>query len=305
MEKIFVAGHNGMVGSAICKKLEKNKEYQLIIASRSEVDLRDKKAVYTFIEKSKPDILIIAAARVGGIMSNMASPFDYLTDNLEIEINLIKAAFELGITKTLFLASSCIYPKISEQPIKEEYLLTGRLEPTNEGYAIAKIAGIKMLEYLYKQHNFKGLSLIPCNLYGPNDSFDAKNSHVLSALVRKFSDAQSNNTDYVEVWGTGNAKREFLHVNDLANAVALILEKAEFIGDYINVGSNSDISIKNLAEKISELTNYKGEIIFDKEKPDGMMQKLIDSSKINKLGFKPKITLEEGIIEMINIYKSK
>jgi GDP-L-fucose synthase len=304
MKKIFVAGHNGMVGSAILHSLEKEKKYDLITIDRKNLDLRNKEAVAAFLQKTKPDTIILSAAKVGGILANSTYPADFIFDNLEIELSVTKAAFEEKIDRFLFLGSSCIYPKECPQPMREEYLLSGYLEPTNEGYAIAKIVGIKMLESLFKQHGFKSISIMPCNLYGPHDSFDLKNSHVLSALVRKFCDAVENKQEEVSIWGTGNARREFMYVEDLAEAVKLVLEKAEFDSSIINAGVDYDVSIKELARKIAQQTGFTGKMVFDTSKPDGTMKKLLESSKIKKLGFTPGTNLEEGIKKMINIYKT-
>lgn len=303
-DKIYIAGHRGMVGSSICKKLGQNGYKNLVFASRKELDLTDKIAVSEFFKKESPDVVILAAAKVGGIQANIDEPFEFLYENLEIQNNVISAASEMGVSKFCFLGSSCIYPKESPQPIKEDYLLKGPLEPTNEGYALAKIAGLKLIQYLRSSKGFNGLSIMPCNLYGPNDSFDPHKSHVLSAMVRRIVDAKKNNLDSITVWGTGIARREFMHVEDLADAVVFLLQN-ESTPDLINVGTGKDISIKELAELISEIVEFDGDILWDNTKPDGMLRKCLDVSVLKSLGFKEKISLKQGISEMISIYKNE
>jgi GDP-L-fucose synthase len=274
----------------------------LITASKSELDLLNQHSVYRFLETEKPDFVIIAAAKVGGINANLTYPAEFLYDNLQIQNNLIHGAYLCKVKKIVFLGSSCIYPKDCPQPMKEEYLLTGLLEPTNEGYALAKITGLKMMEFYKKQYNLDSISLMPCNLYGPNDSFDLQKSHVLSALIKKFVDASENNDDSVTLWGTGIARREFMHVNDAAKAVLFMLENYNE-PEFINIGWGEDISIKELANIIANKVNFKGRIEWDESKPNGMLKKCMDVSRMKLLGFSPSITLEQGIESMISIYK--
>lgn len=300
--KIFIAGHKGMVGSSLVRLLKKRGFENLVLKSKDELNLLDQKAVYDFMHFEKPSIVVIAAARVGGINANMKRPADFLFENLQIQNNLIDSSANNNVEKVIFLGSSCIYPKECPQPMKEEYLLTGKLEDTNEGYAIAKIAGLKMLEYYKRQKGLDYLSLMPCNLYGPNDSFDLEHSHVLSALVKKFSDAVSNGSKEILLWGTGIARREFMHVDDLANAI-LYFSNNNKIDSFLNIGWGTDVTIKELAQIIAKKTGFDGTIKWDSDKPDGMLKKCMDVSKMKEMGFQPKITLEEGIIEMIDIYK--
>ena len=301
---IFIAGHKGMVGSAVLKELQEQKFSNLIIKEKNEVNLLDQYKVINFFKSYRPDIVILAAARVGGINANMNNPADFLYENLVIQNNIIDAAYRNGCKKLIFLGSSCIYPKDCPQPMKEEYLLTGKLEPTNEGYAIAKIAGLKMCEYYRKQYGFNTISLMPSNLYGPNDSFDLEKSHVLSALVRRFTDAKLSNAPSVTLWGTGIARREFMHVSDLASAVLYMMKNYD-AEEFINIGTGKDISIKELAELIMLKVGYTGEIRWDSSKPDGMLRKCMDVTRMEKLGFSPEISLEQGIEEMIMIYKQQ
>ena len=294
--KIYIAGHNGMVGSA-CWRALKAKGYKSIIGFNSkELDLRDQSAVFEMLEKEKPDAVIDAAAKVGGILANSNYPYEFLMDNMLIQNNLIKAAHELDIPKLIFLGSSCIYPKIAPQPLKEEYLLTGPLEETNQWYAIAKISGVKLIEALRKQYNRDYVSLMPTNLYGPGDNYDLETSHVLPAMIRKFHEAKESNHSDVLLWGTGAPKREFLHVDDLANAIVYAIENNMNQSLY-NVGSGKEVSIKDLANLIKSIVGFKGEIIWDKTKPDGTPRKILDSSKIEKLGWKPSIKLKNGIFK--------
>ena len=299
--KIFIAGHNGMVGSACCRAL-KAKGYKSIIGfSSKELDLRDQRGVFNMLEREKPEAIIDAAAKVGGILANSKYPYEFLMDNMLIQNNLIKAAHELDISKFIYLGSSCIYPKMAPQPLKEEYLLTSPLEETNQWYAIAKISGVKLIEALRKQYNRDYVSLMPTNLYGPGDNYDLKNSHVLPAMLRKFHEAKQNNHADVVLWGTGSPKREFLHVDDLANAVVYALENKLNRSIY-NIGSGEEVSIKELASLIKNITRFKGEIIWDKTKPDGTPRKLLDSFKINKLGWNSRINLHTGVEK---VYKSQ
>ena len=292
--KIYIAGHNGMVGSACLRALNQSGYSNIIVKSRSELDLTNQGDVQDFIREEKPYAVIDAAAKVGGILANDLYPYEFLMDNMQIQNNLISAAHELNIPKFIFLGSSCIYPKLSPQPIEEEYLLTGPLESTNQWYAIAKISGVKLIEALRKQYNRDYVSLMPTNLYGPNDNFDFKTSHVLPAIMRKFHEAKEKNLSTVELWGSGYPKREFLHVDDLGNAVLHVLEKKMSESLY-NVGSGKDLSIKELSEIIRSTVDYQGTIMWDKSKPDGTPRKLMDSEKILKEGWSPSINLKEGI----------
>ena len=292
--KIYVAGHRGMVGSAIVRKLRTEGFSNIIIRTSNELDLRNQNAVNVFFEAEKPDIVVLAAAKVGGIHANNVYRAEFLYDNLMIEANIIHAAHKSEAEKLLFLGSSCIYPKMANQPLKEECLLTGELEPTNEPYAIAKIAGIKLCESYRDQYGCNFISAMPTNLYGPNDNYDLNNSHVLPALLRKFHAAKKEGISEVEIWGTGAPKREFLHVDDLASACFFLLlhynEK-----DIVNIGCGEDISIKNLALIIKEIVGFEGELAFDTSKPDGTPRKLLNIDKLHNLGWKHQIELEEGI----------
>lgn len=303
-KKYFVAGHNGMVGSAVVRLLRKNGCENLILKSKSELNLLDTIAVKEFFEKEKPDVVILAAARVGGIQANIDHPAEFLYENLAIQNNIIHQSYLNGVEDFCFLGSSCIYPRECEQPMKEEYLLGGPLEPTNEGYAIAKIAGLKLIEFYKKQYGFNGISLMPCNIYGTNDSFDPKHSHVLSALVKKMVDAESVGAPDVTLWGTGEAKREFMHVDDAAEAILFYLDN-QIDASFINVGWGIDIPIKELAEKIAKYVNYKGKLLWDTSKPNGMMRKCMDVSKMKNSGFTPEISLDDGINMLIEEYKQK
>lgn len=292
--KIYIAGHTGMVGSAILRLLQKLGYFQLIYKSSKELDLRNQSDVLHFFEQERPEYVFLAAAKVGGIYANNTYRADFLIDNLFIEANVIYAAWKYGVKKLLFLGSSCIYPKYAPQPIPEEALLTGALEPTNEPYAIAKIAGIKLCENFRLQYGCNFISAMPTNLYGPGDNYDLQNSHVLPALIRKFHEAKIYNHPYVTVWGDGTPLREFLHVDDLAEACIFLMNHYNGL-EHINVGSNSEITIKDLALLIKNIVGYKGDIQFDTTKPNGTPRKLMDSSKIFQLGWKPKIDLKTGI----------
>lgn len=300
-KKIYVAGHNGMVGSAIMRALQKNDYKNLIAVSSGELDLRRQSDVEDFFAKQKPDIVIVAAAKVGGILANNTYRAEFIYDNLMIEANLIHASYLHKVEKLIFLGSSCIYPKLAPQPLKEEYLLSGYLEFTNEPYAIAKIAGIKLCENYFRQYGCNFISAMPTNLYGPNDNFDLQTSHVLPALIRKFHEAKTNNDPAVTIWGTGKPLREFLFVDDLAEAILFMMEKVEASDLYnlgishLNVGSGKDISISDLAALVSNIIGYNGKIEYDTTKPDGTPRKLMDVSRINALGWKYKTELEEGI----------
>lgn len=292
--KIYVAGHRGMVGSAIVRQLKNNGFTDILVRTSKELDLTNQQAVNQFFETEKPDYVFLAAAKVGGIHANNVYRADFLYQNLMIEANIIHAAYINKVTKLLFLGSSCIYPKMAPQPLKEEYLLTGFLEPTNEPYAIAKIAGIKLCESYRRQYNCNFISAMPTNLYGPNDNYDLNNSHVLPALIRKFHTAKTQNQAQVEIWGTGAPLREFLHVDDLAEACLFLMDN---YNDelFVNVGSGTDISIKDLALLVKKIVGYEGELVFDTSKPDGTPRKLMDVSRINHLGWQHKISLEQGI----------
>ena len=292
--KIYVAGHNGMVGAAICRVLAAHGYNQIIGRSSKELDLRNQAAVIDFFKTEKPSVVIDAAARVGGILANNNYPYQFLMDNLLIQNSLINGAFENQVDKFIFLGSSCIYPKLAPQPLKEEYLLTSDLEPTNEWYAIAKITGVKACQAIRKQYQKDFVSLMPTNLYGSFDNFDLETSHVLPAMIRKFHDATINNHATVTLWGSGTPMREFLHVNDMAKAVLFALENT--LPEYLyNVGTGVDLTIKELAELIQKVTGHKGEIVWDSSKPDGTPRKLMDNSKLQLLGWKYQIELEQGI----------
>ena len=313
--KIYIAGHRGLVGSAIWKRLEENGYINLIGRTSKELDLRDQRATTEFFQAEKPEYVFLAAAKVGGILTNNELRADFINNNIKIQTNIINASYENKVKKLLFLGSSCIYPKECPQPIKEDYLLTGELEYTNEPYAIAKIAGIKMCESFNLQYGTNFISVMPTNLYGPNDNFDLKTSHVIPALIRKFHEAKVNNKKSVEVWGTGRPKREFLYSEDLANACIFIMEKIDFKdlvknknkvrNTHINIGTGEDISIKELAETIKAVTEYKGKIKWDKTKPDGTMRKLLDVNKIQDLGWNHSVSLDQGLKRIYEIFKSQ
>jgi len=292
--KIYIAGHKGMVGSAIWRNLEAKGYTNLIGRTSKELDLLNQQAVSDFFEQEKPEYVFLAAAKVGGIIANNTYRAQFIYENLQIQNNIIHQAYVHGVTKLMFLGSSCIYPKFAPQPMKEEHLLTGLLEETNEPYAIAKIAGIKMCEAYHDQYGCNFISVMPTNLYGPNDNFDLKNSHVLPALIRKFHEAKESNAELVEVWGTGSPKREFLYVEDMAEAcVYLMLNYNE--NQFLNIGCGEDISIKDLALLVKKIIGFEGELKFDTSKPDGTPRKLLDVSKLFATGWKPKVGLEEGI----------
>ena len=304
-DKIYVTGHNGMVGSAIVRKLREKGFINIITRSSSELDLTDQKNVHNFLQEEKPDYVVIAAAKVGGIHANDNYPAEFIYQNLMIEANLIHGAYLAGVNNLLFLGSSCIYPKESLQPIKEEYLLSGPLESTNEPYAVAKIAGIKLCESYNRQYSTDYRSIMPTNLYGPNDNFHPKNSHVIPALIRKFHEAKINNRSSVEIWGSGKPMREFLHVNDMADASVYImnLDKKELEKEinpmlsHINVGTGIDITIKDAAQIIKEVVKFNGVIVFNTKMPDGTKRKLLDVSKIERLGWKHNVSLKCGLQE--------
>ncbi|MBL7981388.1 MAG: GDP-L-fucose synthase [Flavobacteriales bacterium] len=293
-DKIYIAGHRGMVGSAIVRKLQAEGYTSIVTRTSKELDLKEQQAVRDFFAKEKPDVVVLAAAKVGGIHANNVYRAQFLYENLMIESNVIHSAYENGVKKLLFLGSSCIYPKMAPQPLKEESLLTGLLEQTNEPYAIAKIAGIKLAESYRRQYGVNYISAMPTNLYGPNDNYDLNNSHVLPALIRKFHTAKVTNAPSVEVWGTGSPMREFLHVDDLADACFFLL------GNYdeemfVNIGTGEDLTIKALAEMIKDIVGYTGELKWNTEKPDGTPRKLMDVSRLHNLGWKHRIGLREGI----------
>lgn len=298
LSKIYVAGHKGMVGSAIVRKLQAEGYHNLVLKTSSELDLRNQAAVEKFFAAEKPEYVFLAAAKVGGIMANNTYRADFLYENLMIESNVIHQSYVHGVKKLLFLGSSCIYPKMAPQPLKEEYLLSGYLEETNEPYAIAKIAGIKLCENYRRQYGCDFISAMPTNLYGPNDNYDLNNSHVIPALIRKFVEAKKNNLHQVQIWGTGSPLREFLHVDDLARACLFLMENYSEIG-FINVGSGEELSIKELAILIKSLTGFTGDVLFDSTKPDGPPRKLMDGSKLKSYSWTPIISLEDGLKELI------
>ena len=300
--KIYITGHTGMLGSVTLNLFRQNGYSNLITASHNTLDLINQQEVDNFFKKEKPEYVIHIAAKVGGIKANIDNPAVFLYDNLMMQSNIINSANKHGVKKFVFIASSCIYPAASPQPMKEDYLLDGKLEPTNEGYAIAKIAGIKLLETYNKQYGFNGITLIPSNLYGPNDSFDLNHAHVLSSLVKRFTDAKTNNDPSISLWGTGIARREFLHVEDFSKAILYFFENYN-APDFINVGPGTDISIKELAELIAAKVGYSGEILWDDTKPNGMLKKCMDVSNMIKEGFKPTKSLERGVEQVIESYK--
>jgi GDP-L-fucose synthase len=293
-DRIFVAGHRGLVGSAIVRRLQGEGYANILLRTRSELDLADQRAVQEFFEAERPDYVFLAAARVGGIMANDTYPADFIRDNLAIALNVIDASWRAGVEKLLFLGSSCIYPKFAPQPMREEHLLTGVLEPTNEPYAVAKIAGIKLCQSYNRQYGTRFISAMPTNLYGPGDNFDLQTSHVLPALIRKFHEARESGAPDVTIWGTGTPRREFLHVDDLAEACLFLMRNYDD-GEIINVGVGEDLTIRELAELVREVVGYQGEIVFDTGKPDGTPRKLLDTGRINALGWRPRISLRDGI----------
>jgi GDP-L-fucose synthase len=294
--RIFVAGHRGLVGSAICRSMERSGFSNLVARTHAELDLRDQSAVSGFFTRERPEYVFLAAAKVGGIYANSHYPAEFIYDNLAVQNSVLKAAFDCGVRKLLFLGSSCIYPRHAPQPIKEEYLLTGPLEPTNEWYAIAKIAGIKLAQALHRQYGFNAISVMPTNLYGPGDNFDLETSHVIPALIRKFHDAMASGAGEVTVWGTGSPRREFLHVDDLAEAAVFLMSNYDH-PEIINVGTGVDITIRELAEVIGKVSSFRGRIVFDSSQPDGMPRKVLDVSKITAMGWRSKRSFEEGVRE--------
>ena len=296
-DKIFVAGHRGLVGSAIKRELEKKGYTNIVTRTHKELDLTDSKAVSEFFEAEKPDYVILSAAKVGGIQGNNTFPVEFFTENMKIQLNVITNAFKQNVKKLLFLGSSCIYPKNAPQPMKEEYLLSSKLEKTNEMYALAKISGLKLCASYNREYNTDYISVMPCNLYGLNDNYDTKNAHVLPMLVRRFHEAKEAGLKEVTVWGTGTPLREFMYAGDLAKAVVYLMENksAKEIGEFINIGTGTEVTILELAQMIKKIVGFEGELVFDKSKPDGTMRKLMDVSRINNLGWKAETSLAEGI----------
>lgn len=305
--KIYLAGHRGLVGSALKRKLESKGYSNLIFRTHRELDLTKQQAVNEFFEQEKPEYVFLAAAKVGGILANNTYPAEFIYENLMIEANIIHASYRYGVKKLLFLGSSCIYPKLAPQPLKEEYLLTGPLEETNEAYAIAKIAGIRLCKHYNQQYRTNFISVMPTNLYGPNDNFDLETSHVMPALVRKFHEAKVKNEPEVVIWGTGKPLREFLHVDDMADACVYLMENFDMddIGEFVNIGVGKDITIGELAELIKKIVGFEGEIRKDLSKPDGTPQKLLDITKLSSLGWKAKISLKDGIEQTYEWYQSQ
>jgi GDP-L-fucose synthase len=302
--KIYIAGHRGMVGSAIHRNLLSKGFTNFVVRTSSELDLRNQAAVEEFFAKEKPEYVFLAAAKVGGIQANNTQRADFIYENIMLQSNVIHASYKHGVKKLMFLGSSCIYPKMAPQPLKEDYLLTGELEPTNEPYAIAKIAGIKMCESYHRQYGCNFISVMPTNLYGQNDNYDLNNSHVLPALIRKMHDAKENNAPTVTIWGTGTPLREFLHANDMADACVFLMQN--YNGEkFVNIGTGVDLSIKDLALMIKRIAGYEGELVFDTSKPDGTPRKLMDVSFLHSLGWKHKIGLEEGVRQIYNEFKEK
>ncbi|AKB45111.1 GDP-L-fucose synthase [Methanosarcina vacuolata] len=305
--KIYVAGHRGLVGSALKRKLESRGYTNLIFRTHKELDLTNQQAVNEFFEQEKPEYVFLAAAKVGGILANSTYPAEFIYENLMIESNIIHSAYKYEVKKLLFLGSSCIYPKLAPQPLKEEYLLTGPLEETNEAYAIAKIAGIRLCKHYNEQYGTNFISVMPTNLYGPNDNFDLETSHVMPALIRKFHEAKVNNEPEVVVWGTGKPLREFMYVDDMADACVYLMENYNFseVGEFVNIGVGEDITINELVKLIKEIIGFDGEINYDASKPDGTPRKLMDVSRLNGLGWKAKILLEDGIKKTYEWYQDQ
>ncbi len=299
--RVFVAGHRGLVGSAICRRLATEGCLNVMVRTREELDLRNQQAVDRFFEAERPEYVFLAAAKVGGILANSTYPGEFIYDNLALQTNVIQSAWKHGTRKLLFLGSSCVYPKMAPQPMREEYLLTGPLEPTNEWYAVAKIAGIKLAEAYRNQHGFDAISAMPTNLYGPGDNFDLQNSHVLPALLRKFAEAQAAGSPEVTVWGTGSPRREFLHVDDLADALVFLMRNYSD-AEMVNVGTGTDVTIRELVGVVQRVTGYSGAIVFDTTKPDGTPRKLLDVGKLTRLGWKASIGLEDGVAETYKWY---
>ncbi len=301
--KIFVAGHKGLVGSAIVRKLRKDGYANLVLKTMAELDLTRQADVEQFFESEKPEYVFLAAAKVGGIHANNTYPAEFIYQNIMIQNNVINSAYNFGVSKLLFLGSSCIYPKLAPQPMKEKYLLTGELEQTNEAYAIAKISGLKLAEYYNKQYSANFISAMPTNLYGPGDNYDLQNSHVLPALIRKFHEAKEANKPFVEIWGTGKPKREFLFVDDLAEACVFLMRNYKQ-REFVNIGTGEDVTIKELVSIVQEIVGFNGELKYNSDKPDGTPRKLMDVSKINRLGWVAKTSLKDGIEKTYNSYKA-
>ena len=301
-KSVFIAGHRGLVGSAVVRRFQAEDGVRVLTVSRRELDLRDREKVYEFLRKNRPEAVIMAAAKVGGIQANSRNPVDFLLENLEIQNNLFAGSFEAQVKKVLFLGSSCIYPKFAAQPLREDYLLTGELESTNEPYAIAKIAGIKLGQAYARQHGANYISAMPTNLYGPGDNFDLQSSHALPALLRKAHEAKLSGADHLVVWGSGEPRREFLHSDDLADALHFLLEQYDS-PDIINVGFGTDVTIRELAELVQAVVGFQGELVFDRTKPDGTPRKLLDSSRLHALGWRPRIDLLSGIRQTYEWYR--
>jgi len=300
--KIYIAGHRGLVGSVILRHLQNKGFTNLIVRTRTELDLTTQRDVWSFFDSERPEYVILAAAKVGGIAANMAEPVSFLIDNLEIQNNVLLACHEFSVSKTMFLGSSCVYPREAPQPMSEACFMQGPVEPTNESYAIAKIAGIRLARALYQQYGLNVICPMPCNVYGPGDHFEFERSHVMSALVRRFIEAKRNSSPSVTIWGTGSARRELLHVDDLADACLFLLKNYDS-PELINVGSGFDLTIRELAEKIAEIVGFKGKLDWDTTKPDGMPQKLLDVKRLNDLGWRYKIDLESGIKSVVKDFK--
>lgn len=302
-DRIFVAGHRGMVGSAMMRALRARGFANLVAVPRTALDLRDERATSDFLQRERPDVIVLAAARVGGIQANSRFPADFLRENLAIQTNVIHHAHAAGVRRLVFFGSSCMYPRECRQPMREDDVLTGPLEPTNEAYAVAKIAGLRMAQAYHRQHGLEVVCPMPCNLYGTNDSFELANAHVLSSLVKRFCDAVVGGRDVVTLWGTGRARREFLHVDDLADAVLLLMERWDS-PELVNVGSGTDVTIRELADLVAEATGYAGRIAWDDRRPDGMPRKRLDISRLAALGFRPRVSLREGIARTVSEYRT-
>ena len=299
--KIYVAGHTGMVGSAILRYLELNSFSNVVVRTHAELDLTNNAAVKNFFEVEKPELVVLAAAKVGGIKSNNTFPVEFLSQNLLIQTNVLEYSYKTGVKKFVYLGSSCMYPRECVQPIKEEYLLTGPLEPTNEAYAIAKISGLRLAQYYTREYGMQTLNVIPCGLYGTNDHYEPEKSHVITATIKKLIDAIENNQDEIIMWGSGSPLREFMHIDDFPGALFYLIETWN-TAEHINIGSGEEISIKDLTKLIADLTQYKGKVVWDTSMPDGMPRKFLDTSKLRQLGYKPTITFEDGLKRTIAEY---